>query len=128
MRRAFWFLRALKFVVIVAIVLAVMSFIAMNLWNWLVPALFTGPQINFWQALGLLALSRLLFGGFRPRGPFGHGHFGHGGPGRHGRFGRHMHRMHWSSMTREERHRMREHLRSHRRGFGPPPEEPETDV
>ena len=135
MRRAFWFLRALKFVVIVAVVLAAMSYIAMTLWNWLVPALFAGPLVNFWQALGLLVLSRLLLGGLRPRGPFGHGHFGHGpfrgGPGRHGRFGRHMHRMHWSSMTPEERERMREHLREfrrHKRGFGPPPQDPETQV
>ncbi|HEU5293015.1 MAG TPA: hypothetical protein VFU05_20360 [Cyclobacteriaceae bacterium] len=36
----------------------------MYLWNWLVPALFAGPVISFWQALGLLALSKILFGGF----------------------------------------------------------------
>lgn len=40
------------------------GFIVMNLWNWLVPALFGGKLITFWQALGVLALSRLLFGGF----------------------------------------------------------------
>src|SRR5262245_46164405 len=34
------------------------------LWNWLLPTLFGLPQITFWQALGLLALSRILFGGF----------------------------------------------------------------
>ena len=33
------------------------------LWNWLTPPLFGLPQITFWQALGLLALSRILFGG-----------------------------------------------------------------
>jgi hypothetical protein len=42
------------------------------LWNWLTPALFGWKQITFWQALGLLALCRILFGGFgghqhRPR-------------------------------------------------------------
>ncbi len=35
------------------------------LWNWLAPALFGWPQITFWQAVGLLALCRILFGGFR---------------------------------------------------------------
>jgi hypothetical protein len=33
------------------------------LWNWLLPPLFGWPQITFWQALGLLALCRILFGG-----------------------------------------------------------------
>lgn len=34
------------------------------LWNWLAPALFGLPYVTFWQALGLLALCRILFGGF----------------------------------------------------------------
>jgi hypothetical protein len=38
--------------------------VVMLLWNWLAPALFGWRQINFWQALGLLALCRILFGGF----------------------------------------------------------------
>jgi hypothetical protein len=37
--------------------------IVLQLWNWLLPALFGWPRITFWQALGLLALSRILFGG-----------------------------------------------------------------
>jgi hypothetical protein len=32
------------------------------LWNALLPPLFGWPAIGFWQALGLLALSRILFG------------------------------------------------------------------
>lgn len=38
--------------------------IVMLLWNWLAPELFGLRTINFWQALGLLALCRILFGGF----------------------------------------------------------------
>jgi hypothetical protein len=34
------------------------------LWNWLLPDLFGLRQITFWQALGLLALCRILFGSF----------------------------------------------------------------
>lgn len=41
-----------------------------ELWNWLLPQLFGWPLITFSQAIGLLVLSRILFGGF-------------GGPGRH---------------------------------------------
>jgi hypothetical protein len=44
------------------------------LWNWLLPELFGFPEITFWQAIGLLALTRILFGGFgrgcRRRDPF----------------------------------------------------------
>ena len=39
-----------------------------RLWNWLLPPLFGLPAITFWQALGLLLLSRILFGGFGGRG------------------------------------------------------------
>jgi hypothetical protein len=43
--------------------------VVMHLWNWLLPMLFGWRQISFWQALGLLILCRILFGGFG-----GHGH------------------------------------------------------
>jgi hypothetical protein len=33
------------------------------LWNWLAPSLFGLPMLTFWQALGVLALCRILFGG-----------------------------------------------------------------
>ena len=52
-----------------AAILGILLFIAiggevvMLLWNWLLPAIFGWPQITFWQALGLLALCRILFGG-----------------------------------------------------------------
>ena len=33
------------------------------LWNWLLPPLLGWPQVTFWQAFGILALCRILFGG-----------------------------------------------------------------
>jgi len=36
------------------------------LWNGILPALFGWPALTFWQALGLLVLCRLLFGGIGP--------------------------------------------------------------
>jgi len=63
------------------------------LWNWVMPALFVGARtIDFAHALGLLVLSRILFGGFR----------GHGGGWRHRR-----HWRKWEAMTPEERDRFR---------------------
>ena len=41
------------------------------LWNWLMPPVFGLKALTFWQALALLALCRILFGGLGrgPRGP-----------------------------------------------------------
>jgi|HubBroStandDraft_1064217.scaffolds.fasta_scaffold2112602_1 hypothetical protein len=50
---------------------ALFGFIVMSLWNVVVPAVFGGKIITFWQALGLLVLSRILVGGFFRRGGFG---------------------------------------------------------
>lgn len=66
--------------------------IVMHLWNWLLPTLFGWKTVTFWQALGLLVLSRILFGGF--------GHHNHGPRGR-----RHWGKP-WEKMTPEERERL----------------------
>jgi len=50
--------------------LALFTTVVMLLWNALIPAIFGITAINFWQALGIFILARILFGGF---GPFGHG-------------------------------------------------------
>jgi len=51
-------------VVFGALVLVAFVFVTQLLWNWLVPTLFNGPVITFWQTLGLLVLSKILFSGF----------------------------------------------------------------
>src|ERR1039457_6399864 len=40
----------------------------LQLWNWLVPSILGLRQITFWQALGILALCRILFGGWGGHG------------------------------------------------------------
>ena len=51
-------------------ILAMAGFIALGgevvklLWNLLLPPLFGWREIGFWQGLGMLALCRILFGGF----------------------------------------------------------------
>ncbi len=54
----------LKIVGGIALFFLLFGFGTMLLWNWLVPSLFQGPTIVFWQAIGLLALSKILFGGY----------------------------------------------------------------
>ncbi len=56
-------MRILRFVILALVFLAVVGFVTMFLWNWLVPELFQGPEIRFEQALGLMLLGRLLVGG-----------------------------------------------------------------
>jgi hypothetical protein len=36
------------------------------LWNWLIPELFNGPVLNFWQTVGLFILSKILLTGVAP--------------------------------------------------------------
>lgn len=57
----------LKWTVICTLFVLLFGWVTMWLWNWLVPTLFNGPVLNFWQALGLLVLSKILFGGFGGR-------------------------------------------------------------
>lgn len=44
------------------------SFVVMWLWNALLPDIFGLKIITFWQAMGLLILSKIFFGGFGFRG------------------------------------------------------------
>jgi len=80
--------------------------IVMQLWNWLLPPLFGWRQITFWQAFGILALCRILFGGHGWHGP------------RRGNF-RHRMKERCASMTPEERERFRQRM-AERWGFCPP--------
>ena len=48
--------------------IAIGGALVMLLWNWLLPPLLGWSEVNFWQALRLVALCRLLFGGFRGGG------------------------------------------------------------
>jgi hypothetical protein len=87
------------------------------LWNWLLPSLFGWRQITFWEGMGLLALCRILFGGFGRHGG------AHNGPAMRIRE-RVTERMadrvgeRWAGMTPEERDRFRQRVRE-RCGFDP---------
>jgi hypothetical protein len=41
-------------------------FVTMSLWNSLIPILFHGPVITFWQTAGLFILSKILLTGVAP--------------------------------------------------------------
>ena len=48
---------------VVVVMVLLFTFPTMWLWNWLLPYIFGLPTIDFWQAMGLLALASLLRGG-----------------------------------------------------------------
>src|SRR5438045_9563796 len=104
MRRKWIFLAPLAIAAFLLFI-AIGGEVVRQLWNWLLPPLFGWREITFWQALGLLALCRILFGGF--------GFHGSG----HSSFRRRMEER-CEHMTPEERERFRQRMRE-RFGFGP---------
>jgi uncharacterized membrane protein len=49
------------FLGMIAIVIVILGYPLMLLWNWLMPTIFGLPEITLWQALGLSLLSTILF-------------------------------------------------------------------
>lgn len=57
-----WIGKGIAFLIVGALLAYLFVLATQLLWNWLVPALFAGPVITFWQAAGLLLLAKLMFG------------------------------------------------------------------
>ena len=93
----------------ITLFIAIGGWLVMSLWNWLLPPLFGWRLLTFWQAVAMLALCRILFGGVSGRG------------WRRSYSGRRM-RERWGNMTPEEREKFRQGMRA-RCGFGPPASE-----
>jgi len=70
--------------------------IVLHLWNWLLPPLFGWRAITFWQAVGILTLCRILFGGL-----------GRGRGFQRSNWRRRMNER-WQHMTPEEREKFRQ--------------------
>jgi len=54
-----------KFIFIGIGAIAIFTIVVLLLWNWLMPAIFNLPKIDFWQSLGILIFSKILFGGMQ---------------------------------------------------------------
>ncbi len=82
-----------KMALMVILFFVVVSAVLMYLWNWLLPEIFGLPVITFWQAAGILLLSKIIFG------------FGKkGGPPRGGPSWKHK----WSNMSEEQKQQWKE--------------------
>jgi len=96
------------FLPVVALIATALGFIVMYLWNWILPEVTHAGRLNFWQALGLLVLCRLLFGNFN-KGGGGHNRFREKAMGM---------RSKWQSMNDEERAKFKEEYKRRCGGWG----------
>ena len=66
--KRFWLKKGLMITVFFIVALVVFSAVVMALWNAILPDVTGVKPISFKQALGILVLSKILFGGFHSRG------------------------------------------------------------
>lgn len=105
--KTWWVKKIAKGLAFAVVAFAVFGFVVMGLWNILIPDIFHGPTVTFWQAIGLLVLSHILVRGW---GGKWHGGWGHD---------RWKHRMEekLAAMTPEDREKFKEEYRR-RCGWG----------
>lgn len=79
--KRWWILKAAKMASLFVLFGAAMSYVMMTLWNWVMPAVFGLTIITYWQAVGILLLSKLLFGfgGWRHKSHYAQHWKQHGG-------------------------------------------------
>ncbi|MEM7103901.1 MAG: hypothetical protein AAF502_12260 [Bacteroidota bacterium] len=58
------FVRGFFFLIVAAGFILILGVIVMWLWNAILPEALNANPITYWQAMGLLVLSRILFGSF----------------------------------------------------------------
>lgn len=67
--KRFWIRKVVGFIALAIVGILVFGGVVMLMWNALMPVIFHLPLIDFWQALGLFILAKILFSGFRGGGP-----------------------------------------------------------
>lgn len=102
--KRFWMLRGLKIMTFMLFAGTFVTYLVMSLWNWLMPVIFGLTVISFWQALGLLILSKILFGWSWGKGPKNKW-------GGHNRSGwKHRMKEQWQGMSQEEKEAFKEKM------------------
>jgi len=85
----------------ITVIMLALTYVTMSLWNWLVPALFAGPAITFWQTLGLLVLLKILLWPISGGRRWKHHRRGPGG----------YWAARWESLSPEQRERLKARMR-----------------
>ena len=94
--KAFWIKRAIFFPIAITAGVLLFTWVVMLLWNAILPAVIGVKAITFCQALGILVLSKILFGGFK--GSHGHNPFHNHHKDFHKK---------WMHLSEEEREKMK---------------------
>ncbi len=98
--KLWWIGMAAKIAALVVLAAAVFGYVVMALWNALIPDLFHGPVITYWQAIGLIILSHILFRGGS--------HAGHSHRRWHANRWKSHFEKRYAAMTPEEKEKFRE--------------------
>ena len=115
MRRKFWPLKAVGILAIVAVVFSALSYVVMQLWNNVLAVVVHVGVVTFWQAAGILVLSKILFGGFKGGG-FRGGMHGHSQWKSEMRNKWQNVREKWDNMSPEEREKFKQEWKNQCRG------------
>jgi Ca2+/H+ antiporter, TMEM165/GDT1 family len=68
MNKKFWIKKIVGFSLLAIAGIALLTWVVMLLWNGVLAEVVSVSTVTYWQALGLLVLSKILFGGFRGKG------------------------------------------------------------
>ena len=93
--KKYWFRKMAMFIIFFLVAATFFSGVVMLLWNAVLHPVLGVKLINFCQALGILVLSKILFGGF------------HGCHGRHRHHWKQQMKEKWENMTPEEREKFK---------------------
>src|SRR5688500_11272337 len=85
------------FILIGIAAFALFSWIVMSLWNAVLVPVVNVSSVSFWQAAGILLLSKILFSGFKGGGSFGRRH----------QWNQEM-KDKWQNMTPDEKEKMKQ--------------------
>jgi hypothetical protein len=107
--KPWWITKIVKMLTFFLVGTLVLGLVVMLLWNALIPDLFHGPSMSFWQAVGLLVLTHILLRGW--------GRWFHSNGWRHERWRRKFEEK-LAAMTPEEREKFKEEWQ-HRCGHIP---------
>ena len=116
MNKKFWIKKIIGFTILAIAATALLGFVVMGLWNNVLAVVLNIPVITFWQALGILVLSKILFGGFK----------GSCGGHRGGHWKKEIQEK-WHTMTPEEREKIKQEWRNRCRVWKKTDTEPNAD-